>query len=68
MTKTINTFFQKLLSALLLACCVALGAGTLGCQNVEGEYEEGVTALEADDYETALKKFRSAAQGNHPGA
>lgn len=68
MTKTMNTFFQKLLSALLLACCVALGAGTLGCQNVEGEYEEGVTALEADDYETALKKFRSAAQGNHPGA
>ena len=34
----------------------------------ETDYEAGKIALEAGDYETALKKFHSAAEGGHAGA
>jgi TPR repeat protein len=64
MTKCI----KNALSIFILGYCLALGAGAIGCQNVETDYEEGVAALKAEDYETALKKFRSAAEAGHPGA
>ena len=64
MTKSIKTA----LSLFILGYFLALGAGSVGCQNVKNEYEEGVAALQAEDYETALKKFHSAAEAGHPGA
>lgn len=61
-------YIRKAFPILILGYSLALGAGSIGCQNVETEYEQGVTALEAGDYETALKKFRSAAESGHAGA
>ena len=59
---------KKTFAIFMLGCCLALGSGILGCQNVEANYQEGVTALEAGDYETAMKRFRSAAEEGHAGA
>lgn len=54
---------------IMLSCCLLIGAGTISCQNVEANnYQDGVTALEAGDYETAMKRFRTAAEDGHAGA
>ena len=67
-TQTMNPFFNKVFSILLVWVCLSLGAGTIGCENVEAKYQEGVTALKAGDYETALKNFHSAAEKGHADA
>ena len=53
---------------LILSCSVILGVGTIGCQNVEADYLEGVAALEAGDYSKAITLLRSAAEEGHSGA
>ena len=60
--------YKMKFTIIMLSCCLALVVGTIGCQNVEANYQEGVAALEAGDYETALKRFRSAAEEGHAGA
>ena len=67
-SQTMIQYIKKAFSILMLGCWLALGVGTSGCQNVEADYQEGVTALEAGDYETALNIFHSAAEKGHPGA
>jgi TPR repeat protein len=59
---------KRTLTIFMLSGCLVLGAGTIGCQNVEANYQEGVSALEAGDYETAMNRFRSAAEEGHAGA
>ena len=59
---------NKIFSILLVWGCLTLAAGTIGCENVEANYQEGVTALEAGDYETAREKFHAAAEKGHVDA
>ncbi len=70
MSRTMMTYLLKrrVCMPFMLGCCLVLGAGMIGCQNVEANYHEGVRALEAGDYKTALKQFRSAAEAGHAGA
>jgi len=57
------------ITCLMLSCCLLVGAGFIGCQNVEANnYEDGVSALEAGDYTMAMEQFRMAAEDGHAGA